>query len=217
VEPEHSLKQSNRTIEWVVWSALLLTILVIATAFVRSQLEQRYLIDLRPISQLPDFALTNQDGRAFFLADMRGNVCVADIIFTSCAGPCPVMTRRMSELQTVFSPKTAVKLLTLTTNPDFDRPEVLKRYGERFKADFARWTFLTGSKEGIARVAVDGMKLTAIEKKPTDRETERDLFIHSTLFVFIDKQGRLRGTVESDDPKMKQKVSVAVKKLLQEK
>ena len=163
MEREHSLKQSNRTIEWVVWSALLLTILLIATAFVRSQLEQRYLIDLRPISQLPDFALTNQDGRAFSLADMRGNVCVADIIFTSCAGPCPVMTKRMSELQTVFSPKAAVKLLTLTTNPDFDRPEVLKRYGERFKADFARWTFLTGSKEGIARVAVDGMKLTAIE------------------------------------------------------
>ena len=55
------------------------------------------------------------------------------------------------------------------------------------------------------------------EKKPQERETDRDLFIHSQLFVLVDKQGRLRGSVESYDPKMKPKILAAVKELLREK
>jgi len=217
VEREHSRKKSNRAIEWVVWTAILLTILVIATAFVRSQFEQRYLIDLRPISQLPDFVLTNQDGRAFSLADMRGNVWVADIVFTRCASICPVMTKRMSDLQAIFPTREPVKLMTLTTDPQWDRPEVLKRWGERFKANFDRWTFLTGTKSDVVHLAVGGLKLVDYENKPEERKNDVDLFVHSPLFVLVDKQGRLRGAVESDDPKMKQKVSSAVKKLLSEK
>jgi len=203
--------------EWLVWGAIFLTVAVIAVAFVRSEAKQGPAMDLTPIAQLPDFTLSNQDGRAFSLSDLRGQVWVADIIFTRCGGPCPTMTQRMSELQTVLSAKEPVKLLTLTTDPEYDRPEVLKRFGERFKANFDRWTFLTGSKEGIARVAVDGMKLAAMEKQPQQRENERDLFIHSELFVFLDKQGRLRGSVESYDPEMKPKVQAAVKQLLREK
>ena len=65
-------------------------------------------------------------------------------------------------------------------------------------------------------MAVDGLKLAAIEKKPQERENERDLFIHSTLFVLVDKHGRLRGSVEKDDPNMKPKLIAAVKQLSSE-
>ena len=200
-----------------------MTVLAITVAFVQSQAKKReqnqttdYFgqseLDLRPISQLPDFTLTNQTGRAVSLVDLKGEVWLGDIIFTRCAGPCPIMTQRMSELQAVLP----VKFVTLTTDPEFDQPDVLKKYGERFKADFARWVFLTGSKENVARLAVDGLKLAAIEKKPAERENERDLFIHSTLFVLVDRQGRLRGSVEKDDPNLKQKLLAAVKQLMKE-
>ena len=217
MEQEHFQPSASRKIEWAVWAAIGLTILVVAAVFVRSQLDQRLLVDLRPISSLPEFTLTNQDGRSFALADMRGSIWVADIVFTRCAAVCPTMTRNMSELQTVLSPKDPVRLLTLTTDPGWDRPEVMKRWGERFKANFDRWTFLSGNKTEIVRLAVDGLKLADVEKKPEERENERDLFIHSELFVLVDKQGRLRGSVESYDPKMKQKVAAAVKQLLREK
>ena len=49
--------------------------------------------------QIADFALTNQNGGTVSLADLRGHVWVADIIFTRCPGPCPKMTRQMKELQ----------------------------------------------------------------------------------------------------------------------
>jgi len=70
---------------------------------------------------------------------------------------------------------------------------------------------------GYVGGAVDGLKLAAMEKEPEKRGTPQDLFIHSELMVFVDKQGRLRGSVETDDPKMKSKVLAAVKQLLREK
>jgi len=214
---EQANPKPTQRIDWIVWPALILTVLAISVVFVRSQIEQGQLPDLRPIAQVPEFALTNQEGHVVSLADLQGNVWVADVIFTRCAGPCPRMTQRMSELQTILPEHSNVRLVTLTTDPAFDRPEVLKRYAERFKANSKRWMFLTGSKQEITRVAVDGLKLAAMEKEPEKRDTPQDLFIHSELMVFVDKQGRLRGSVESDDPKMKSKVLAAVKQLLREK
>jgi len=213
---EPNSKPTRRT-NWVVWPALLLTVLAVGVAFVRSQIEQGQRPDLRPIAQVPDFTLTNQDGRAVSLADLQGNVWVADVIFTKCPGPCPKMTQRMSELQSILPEHSNVRLVTLTTDPAFDQPPVLKRYAERFKANPDRWMFLTGTKPEIARLAVDGLKLAAMENPPENRATPQDLFIHSELMVFVDKQGRLRGSVEYYDPKMKSKVSAAVKQLLREK
>ena len=209
--------QTDKSPKWAVWGGIFLTALILGLGFLLSRTEQSPAVDLLPISTIPDVTLTNQDSRPIALSDLRGSVWVADIIFTRCAGPCPVMTGHMSELQSVLPAHDSVKLVTLTTDPENDRPEVLKRYGERFKADFKRWIFLTGSKEQIARVATDGLKLAALEKKPDERETAQDLFIHSQLFVFVDKQGRLRGSVDSYDPKMKNKVLAVVKVLLNEK
>jgi protein SCO1/2 len=89
--------------------------------------------------------------------------------------------------------------VTLTTDPDFDTPAVLNKYAERFNADTNRWWFLTGEKKEIATLATEGLKLTGfLETKPEERMNPADLFIHSTLFVIVDKQARLRGVIETD-------------------
>jgi protein SCO1/2 len=206
----------SRHLQWLACSALVFTILAIAAAFLSSELQTIRNVSLPLASPLSDFILTNQNGRTITLTDLRGQVWIGDIIFTSCAGPCPIMTRQMSELQNMLPAKGAVKLVTLTTHPAFDTPEVLKRYGQRFNADFNRWMFLTGSKEQIAHLARDGLKLVAEEKMPEERSSAEDLFIHSTLFVIVDQQGRLRGSFENDDPELKKKVLAAVRRLLRE-
>ena len=53
--------------------------------------------------------------------------------------------------------------------------------------------FLTGTKQEIAKLAIDSLKLTAIEKKPEERESPQDLFVHSTIFVIADKQAGCAG------------------------
>lgn len=149
------------------------------------------------MAQLPDFVLTNQTGAQVMLSQLGGKVWVADIIFTRCAGPCPKMTQRMSELQTALAKESGVQLVTLTTDPEFDTPAVLTAYGAKYGADAARWQFLTGTKGQVARLAIDGLKLTTLEKAPGERADPADLFIHSTMFVLVDKSGRLRGVYET--------------------
>ncbi len=177
-----------------------LLIVIVAVSFVLSRVSsQRASFDTPPvISQVGDFTLTNQAGQAVTLSDLRGRVWVADIIFTRCAGPCPRMTRQMKLLQDALPPESRAKLVTLTTDPDFDTPEILKNYATRFEANPQRWLFLTGTKKEIAALAIDSLKLTAIEQKPEDRKDPADLFIHSTILVVVDKQARLRGIFETE-------------------
>lgn len=148
------------------------------------------------ISQVRPFHLTNHLGRVSTLEDLRNKVWVGNIIFTRCGGPCLEMSRRMERLQKDLAGRGAVSFVTLTTDPEFDTPEVLKRYSERFKDRSDRWMFLTGAKAEIARLAVEDLKLTTVETEPDKRTSPEDLFIHSTISVVVDARGRLRGAVE---------------------
>jgi len=162
-----------------------------------TKMERARQSNLPVIGQIADFTLTNQNGQLTTLDDLTNHVWVADIIFTRCAGPCPRMTAQMKSLQDLLSQNDDAKLVTLTTDPDFDTPEILKRYGERFNANFNRWTFLTGTKSEIGNLAANSLKLSAVPIKPEDQKNSADLFIHTTIFVVVDKHARLRGIFET--------------------
>ena len=214
------MNRPRHNIEWLVWGALALTSLTIAAAFVWSRLNGMGAGSARlPIinASLPEVSLTNQLGEVFTPSSLRGQVWVADVIFTRCAGPCPEMTKKMSQLQAAVPGDAPVRFVTLSTDPEFDTPGVLRRYAERFGALSDRWMFLTGSRKDLARLTVEGLKLTALEKKPYDQATPEDLFIHSTLFVVVDRRGRLRAAVETDEPGWKESVQGTIKALLREK
>jgi protein SCO1 len=191
-------RQAQR-VGWPVWSGLALVVLTVLVVVVLAALKSRQASGppLPVYGQIADFTLTNQNGGVVSLADLRGRVWVADIIFTRCAGPCPKMTRQMKQLQDALPADSQAKLVTLTTDADFDTPPVLKAYAERFGAAPARWMFLTGAKGQIARLATDSLKLTALSKPPGERESPQDLFVHSTIFVIADKRGQLRGVFET--------------------
>ena len=195
-----ALNNPSRSLQVAVWGGLAAVIAVIIGAFVisKNRSAETPPFPAPPIiGNVADFSLTNQSGEAVTLADLRGHVWVADIIFTRCAGPCPRMTGQMKELQVALPPTSLAKLVTLTTDPEFDAPPALKKYGDRFAADYSRWSFLTGTKKEIAALAIDSLKLAAVEKKPDERADAADLFIHSTIFVVVDKQARLRGVFET--------------------
>jgi len=216
--------RQERRIQWPVWGGLALVVLTVLAVFVLANLKSG---DSRGhplpvIGQIAGFTLTNQNGRAVSLADLRGRVWVADIIFTRCPGPCLKMTRQMKEIQDALPSGSGAQLVTLTTDPDFDTPPVLKAYAERFQADTNRWMLLTGTKGEIAKLAIDSLKLTAIEKKPEERESPQDLFVHSTIFVIADKQARLRGVFETtgegiDSQNVKEQILAAVRRLERER
>jgi protein SCO1/2 len=193
------MAESPQQLPRTLWVGIGLLLVVLCMAYALSLMElnrahQRALPVLNPVA---DFTLMNQDGRATTLADLSNHVWIADIIFTRCAGPCPIMSQQMKSLQDALPETSRAKLVTLTTDPDFDTPPVMKKYGERFGADFNRWMFLTGSKAEIAGLAGDSLKLSAVPVKPEDRKNDADLFIHSTIFVVVDRHARLRGVFET--------------------
>jgi protein SCO1/2 len=212
-----------RKISVMLSVGMLLVLLTLLLAYILTGLESR----VYPAPPLPiigaigDFTLTNQSGSVVSLADLRGKVWIADIIFTRCPGPCFKMTRQMKELQDALPAADKTRLVTLTTDPDFDTPPVLAKYAERFNADTNRWMFLTGTKKEIGMLGSGSLKLTSVEVKPDERKSENDLFIHSTIFVVVDKQARLRGVFETggegvDWSVEKQKILSAVKQLERE-
>lgn len=194
------MADSQERLTRTIWLGVGLVIILIGLTFVTSRIRHRAgraFAPLPVIGPVADFTLTNQAGRATTLADLRGRVWLADIIFTRCPGPCARMTRQMRSVQDALPADSQARLVSLTTDPDFDSPKVLGEYAERFGADPNRWTFLTGTKKELGRLAIDSLKLTAVEKKPEERESADDLFVHSTIFVLVDRQARVRGIYET--------------------
>jgi protein SCO1/2 len=196
---DHQQQQQARRFEWFVWMGIVITLLILLLGYALAHLKLRAAVGrpLPVLNPVGNFTLTNQAGEMVTLDTLRGKVWVADIIFTRCAGPCPVMTRQMRELQSALPATGNTRLVSLTTDPDYDTPAVLQQYGEKFGADFRSWMFLTGTKKQIGDLAIDSLKLTAVEVKPEQRRNPEDLFIHSTIFVVVDKRGRLRGVFET--------------------
>lgn len=152
--------------------------------------------DLPIICELADFSMTNQLGQTVRRADLLGQVWVADVIFTRCPGPCATMTAHLADLQASIPKDWPVKLVSLTTDPEYDTPDVLHTYAEEYHADPGRWSFLHAAKPAMVDLAVKNLKLVVLDKEQ-ERESPNDLFIHSTTLALVDKHGRLRGALES--------------------
>jgi protein SCO1 len=209
------MKSGSRQIQVAAWGILAMVLITIGGVFFRSQLSRSHLPEY---GEIQSFALTNQLGQMLTLQDLKGNVWVADIIFTSCPGPCPRMTEEMSKLHNTFPADAPLRFVTLTTHPENDSPAVLKAYAQKFGADPQRWQFVTGSKsELLQNLAVGSLKLAAVEKDEAERQNADDLFIHSTTFVMVDKRGKIRGFYESLEPGFQEKILPDIKSLLRER
>jgi len=135
------------------------------------------------LGQVPNFQLTDQSGQPFDSKSLAGHIWVADFIYTTCDGPCPMMTSHMRRLQNQTAETPDVKLVSFTVDPVHDTPPVLAAYAKQFKADPNRWVFLTGDQPRLNDIALSGFKLNSVDGSMT----------HSTRFVLVDPKGRIRG------------------------
>lgn len=162
------------------------------------------------LGEVQNFSLLERSGKLLSDADLRGSIWIADFIFTSCPGPCPRMSARMSQLQTALAPAEEVRLVSFTVDPERDTPEVLSRYAERYEALPGKWFFLTGDKSDIYDFARASLNLS-VREDPGNAH-----FIHSTQFVLIDKTGRIRGYYDSMDNMSLGQLVVDIERLRQE-
>lgn len=139
------------------------------------------------ISEVPDFSLTERSGRTITKADLLGSVWIADFIFTRCSGPCPDLSAKLRGLQYAFADAPDVKLVSICLDPENDTPANLVHYADRFQAQPDRWWFLTGTDEKYIHGLVEKGFLQSVVP-----EGDGSPLMHSTYFVVIDRQGRIR-------------------------
>jgi protein SCO1/2 len=160
---------------------------------------------------LPDFVLTERSGQTVHLADFAGKVWIADFFYTTCPGPCPMLTSRFSDVQKALGDEPNVRLVSISVDPEKDTTDVLKIYAERFKAS-ARWLFLTGQKDAIYSLARDGFKLPIAEAT-----AEGAPITHTTRLILVDKTGVVRGFYEGGNESGVQELIRDIHRLLDEK
>tara|TARA_Y100000814_G_scaffold267951_1_gene222651 strand:+ start:1635 stop:2228 length:594 start_codon:yes stop_codon:yes gene_type:complete len=187
-----------------IWAYSIVGIAILVLSFIRTQKNNAQVLPI--LSELIDFRLIDQNGNQFIKDDLLGKFWIADFIFTTCAGPCPIMSNQFTELQSRYSNANDINLLSISVNPEYDTPVILREYGERYSSDNEKWHFLTGEKEEIHKLAVEGFKIGSIE----------DPIFHSTRFILIDNHARIRGYYISTEFEEMQKLWADVDILAQE-
>jgi len=143
---------------------------------------------------LPDFELVDQNQTPVSLSSLRGRVVAVNFIYSRCPLPdyCPRMVDHFKLVSERFGARLGsdLVLLTVSFDPKFDTPDVLRSYAKDFGAERRGWHFLTGSLEAIDRVCA----AFGIEYWP-----DEGLLTHSLQTAIIDREGRLAATIEGKD------------------
>jgi protein SCO1/2 len=152
---------------------------------------------LEVLGTVPDFAFTDQTGAPVRSSDLRGHVHIAHFIFTRCPTVCPTTTLKMQRLGQRLADQDAVRFLSFSVDPEHDTPPVLATFAARFRADPARWKFLTGPPAAVRAAAEEGFRI-AVDRGAALADGTPSI-THGTHFVLLDRQLRIRGYYDSDD------------------
>ncbi len=170
-------------------------ILAVALVVVVLSLRARYSADgpLRVFGTVPPFSLTERSGRTVTNHDLAGKIWVADFIFTTCPGPCPIISANMARLQSRLAGDDRVQLVSFTVDPRDDTPAVLSTYANGLGADPQRWWFLTGPEKPLYDLIQNGFYQAVQDNHGKQLEPGQYVVTHSTYMVLVDPRGAMRG------------------------
>ncbi|MGE0128909.1 MAG: SCO family protein [Blastocatellales bacterium] len=151
-------------------------------------------------TETPDFTLVNQDGKKINFKQYRGKALILTFIYTRCPLPdyCPLMTQNFvtlgRELQNNSALRDKTHLISVTVDPEYDNPKVLREYGQRYlgsdKNAFKNWEFATGSPEQVKAVA----QFFGLNYWP-----EKDQIIHGLRTAIIGADGKVVKVYRGND------------------
>lgn len=160
--------------------------------------------------KVADFNYTDENKQPFGLADLKGKVWLANMIFTKCQSICPVTTAHMSKLQSKLAKQgLSIPIVSFSVDPKRDTPKAMKAYGKKFGADFSTWHFVTGySPAEIKQFARKSFK------SPISKIANTDQYTHSSSFFLINQSGQIMARYDGLKPPYK-KIIEDIQKLKQ--
>lgn len=142
--------------------------------------------DVSGVRLAAPFRLTDQDGRPFDSKSLAGRAVLLDFIFTTCTGPCPILTAAHARLQGRLpaAKRDRVRFVSITVDPENDTPGKLRQYALSHGADLTRWSFLTGTPEEVDAV----LRAYHVGRVPRADKTLN----HTVVTYLIDPAGKIR-------------------------
>ncbi|NGP61764.1 SCO family protein [Paenibacillus thiaminolyticus] len=143
----------------------------------------------------PDFNMQNVDGSTVTLADTNGKVRLFYFYFTNCPDVCPPTTYRLSEVQKLLQDKgmfgTDASIVSISFDPERDTLEEIKKWSEKYNADYSGWYFLRGKEEDVAKMMPE---LGSSVFKDEDGN-----FTHLNVITLVDQDGNIRKYYNAND------------------
>ncbi len=141
---------------------------------------------------IPNFAMIDQDGNFLQIRELQGKAFVLNFIFTRCTVPtmCPASTNRMSELQK-GAKETGLKdlhFVTITFDPEFDSPGILRQYAKGYGLDLENFHLLTGTSQ-VVQDLLRQFGILTMEEDGTINHTMATLLVDDKGRVAFRKEG----------------------------
>jgi protein SCO1 len=169
--------------------------------------------------QIPDtlyhtvrpFKLISQDTKPISFPADSHRITVVNFFFSRCPSFCTHMNQQMEKVSYMFSKNRLLQFYSISVDPEYDSPAVLKKYATGFKKMPANWNLLTGDKSEIYTLAKEDFLVDAL--KDTTSEVN---FIHSPMLILLDPQQRIRGYYDSANKEEVDKLTDEIKVLITE-
>jgi protein SCO1/2 len=157
--------------------------------------------------QIPEFSVTDQNGKELKSSMLTDNIVIANFFFASCKDICPQMNQNLADFYKKAKEWSEVKFVSFTVDPDNDSTEVLANYAKAYKADNHIWHFCRTDKENLFKIGQGFLLPVSIEDKTID---------HSQQVLLIDKSRHIRGIYNGLDLNDMKRLNDELKVLLYE-
>ncbi len=177
-------------------AVIVILIGMVAVFMYQSTLQQRNIDErLSIIKKAPEFQLTNIQSQTVKMSELDGKVRLVYFFFSSCPDVCLPTTFFLSKIQDELQKQGLfgedAMILSITVDPDRDKPEVLQKYADRFQADPSGWMFLRGNENETKELA-EQYGVMAVKQKDGN-------FAHSNSILIVDQQGNVRNYYNASD------------------
>jgi len=166
---------------------------------------------MRSPHRIREFKLVNQFSDTVTSQLTKDKVYIANFFFTRCPTICPIMTGNLVSVQQSLTSEPDFLILSHSVTPEYDTPQILKDYSERFGADKSNWFFLTGDKKEIYDLARRSY-FAVLDHGDGGMQD----FVHTENVVLIDRLKRIRGFYDGTSESEMARMTDEIRDLLRE-
>lgn len=154
---------------------------------------------LPTLGKVSKFSFKDQNNKPFSNQNVKGQVWIANFVFTSCQGMCPLLTGQMAVLAQQLKDQN-VTFVSFSVDPERDTSAVLSEYKTFYQIKNEKWFFVTTSKEETMWDFISkSFQLGTTKATPEDLAQGAEPVMHSSRFVLVDGAGNIRGYYNSQD------------------